>query len=84
MDEESFERLSRRALNAVELCDRILEMIEEEVPRGARAKAVDFFNSVEESVKEVRETIKKTGEVTKKQSRALENWSEAVGKWVPD
>ena len=67
---------------AIDQCDAILEMIEEEVPERAWDKARDFLESVQTGVAGVRETIVRTNRVTDKQQTALDNWERAVDKWV--
>ena len=67
---------------ALELCDEILRMIEEDVPERAHDKAPDFFEGVEEKVKSISETIEQSGQATDRQIAALENMQAAVSKWI--
>lgn len=65
----------------LELCDRILEKLED-APDHAWDKAYDFFESVETKVKGIRETIEKTGSMTLRQKEAMENMESGVDKWI--
>lgn len=70
------------AREATKQCERILEMIEDDVPEAAKEIAPAFFESVEKSVEDVMETIERSQRVTEKQADALDNWEEGVGKWI--
>jgi len=69
-------------LQAIQQCDRIVEMIDDDVPDEAKDRASDFFEDVREKVIEVQDTVTSSGHVTSKQQRALDNWEAGVAKWI--
>jgi hypothetical protein len=62
---------------ADQLCDEILEMIDEIPERGE-----NFGASVMAKVEDIQKTIKETERVTSGQLTALENMKEGVQKWI--
>lgn len=66
----------------LEQCERIIELIDDEVSDRAKDKAGDFFEDVREKCVEVSATIEKTGVVTPGQAKALAGWEEGVRKWI--
>ena len=65
-------------------CDEIVELIDDEVPEGAKAKARTFFEDVRAKVMSVQETIERTGRVSSAQVSALEGWEAGVRRWIRD
>lgn len=68
----------------VELCEEIVEMIDDEIPDHAWNKAAEFFEDVRAKAIGVRETLGRTGWVSEGQERALNNWRDGVRKWIHD
>lgn len=67
---------------AKQLCDEILDMIENEVSEKAKDTAQDFFESVEEKVKNMQEWIEKNNHVTPKMVDSLKGMRSGVQKWI--
>lgn len=67
---------------AVEQADRILELIDEDLPERAWDKAAEFFEDIQTKVKAVKLTVEQTSTVTDRQQAALDSWEEAVRKWI--
>jgi hypothetical protein len=63
--------------DALEQCERIIEMCGEMPERGE-----DFATSVEEGCREVMETIQGMNHVTPDQQRALDNWEGGLSRWL--
>lgn len=70
--------------DALELVGTILDLIEDEVPDWAKEKASDFFEDVEEKVREVGKTIEARGMCTERQYNALQGWERGVRGWIKD
>lgn len=68
-------------VEALELADEIIEMIEDDLPEDAYSKALCFFDSVLERTKEIKETIECAEDVTPGQVEALENMHTGVKRW---
>jgi uncharacterized protein YbjQ (UPF0145 family) len=68
---------------ALDQAERIIEMIEEDLPEGKYLQAQDFFDDILEQVRDVHGKIDRFREVSKGRQRALDNWEEAVAKWLP-
>ena len=69
-------------IQAIQKCDEIVDLIDEDVPESAHDKAGEFFESVREGAVEMQETLEETQEVTPAQRSALENWEAGVRKWI--
>ena len=69
-------------MEAIQQCDTIVEMIDEEVSEKAKAKAGEFFEDVKAQVTDMQETLVNASHVTVNQQRALDNWEAAVAKWI--
>lgn len=69
---------------ADELCDEIIDMIEEDLPEGAYDKAPDFFEGVLEKTRSMQRSIQDRHSVTQPMVNALENMKEKVGNWFRD
>lgn len=69
-------------MEAIQQCDTIVEMIEEEVSEKAKDKAGEFFEDVKAQVTDMQETLVTASHVTVNQQRALDNWEAAVAKWI--
>lgn len=67
---------------ALEQADRILTLIEDDLPERAWDKAAEFFEDVQQKVADVRATVERLQRVSEPQLRALDNWEAAVGKWI--
>lgn len=67
---------------AIDTCEEILRVIEEDVGERALDKAGDFFEGVETRTKAIMETVTRTGHATLNQQSALNNMLAAVNKWV--
>lgn len=67
---------------ASELCDEILRMIEEDIDEKARDRGIDFFDQVEEKVKNMQEWIDEKQHVTAKMISALESMKAGVANWI--
>lgn len=75
--------LSVEVQDAIEQCQRILDLIED-APEWALDKAPDFFEDVGEKVADVCATIEKLGRVSDRQLNALNGWENGVRKWHKD
>lgn len=67
---------------AQELCDEILEMIHSDLSEKAYLKAQEFFDSIDEGVKDMQERLERGMEPTESQMRTLDNWHHGVSKWI--
>ena len=67
---------------ALNLCEDILELIEDEIPDAAWDKASDFFEDIKEKVESVQENIESNERATAAQITALRNWKSGVCKWI--
>ena len=72
------------AEEAVELCDEILDMIEDDIDEKAYDRGFDFFSSVEEKVKSMKIWIEENNKVTPKMVSSLESMKSGVAKWIKD
>lgn len=70
--------------DAIELCDEILGMIEEDIDEKAYDRGFDFFSSVEEKTKSMKIWIEENEKVTPKMVASLERMRDAVAKWIKD
>lgn len=70
------------AIQAIQQCDEIVELIDEELPQKAWDTAPELFEDIREKVASVQETIQNSGEVTERQQNALDNWEDCVRKWI--
>ncbi len=68
----------RQADDAIERCDNILKLIEEDLPE----RAEDFGESVAEKVRDIRAWIEENDHATENQRKALENMEQAVLRWI--
>lgn len=67
---------------ALEQSERIVELIDDEVPDWAKDRATDFFEDIREKAVSVGETISRTKRVTESQQNALDGWERGVRKWI--
>lgn len=72
------------AKEAIELCDEILDMIEDDIDEKAYDRGFDFFSSVQEKVKSMKIWIEENDKVTPKMVRSLEGMRDGVAKWIKD
>lgn len=63
--------------DAIEQCNRIMEMCNEVPERGE-----DFAYSVQQKVQEISETIEESERVTEAQQIALDNMESGVSRWI--
>jgi len=68
--------------DALAQVERIQDTIEEEVGDYAKSKAGEFFEDIEQKVKDVGQTIERTNRVTEAQQKALDGWEAGVRKWI--
>jgi hypothetical protein len=67
---------------ADELCDQLVEHIDELVERDTlNSEGLDFCESARETIVGIQETICRTGRVSLGQERALRNTEGAINKW---
>jgi len=69
---------------ALEQCDTILELIENEVPERAWDQGADFFEGIRERAKEMSDWIEEHEHVTPKMAKALDGMERGVRKWIRD
>ncbi len=67
---------------ALNKCQEILALIEDEVSEKAKIDRAEFFESVTDGVKGVHETIERENKVTDRQQRALDGWEGGVRKFI--
>jgi hypothetical protein len=67
---------------ALEQSERIVELIDDEVPDWAKNTATNFFEDIREKAVSVGETISRTKRVTEGQQNALDGWERGVRKWI--
>lgn len=67
---------------ALEACERIGDLIDDELPEAAWDKASDFFEDIKDKVGDMEETIRRLERVTPAQARALENWEAGIRRWI--
>lgn len=70
--------------DAIELCDEILGMIEDDIDEEAYDRGFDFFSSVEEKVESMKIWIEENDKVTPKMVKALEGMRDGVARWIKD
>lgn len=62
-------------------CDELWQKIED-APAGVWDKAFEFFESIQEKVKNIGESIRKYKKATQNQMDAIENMESGVDKWL--
>lgn len=70
--------------DAIEQCQEIIRLIDEDVSERALDKASDFFEGVREKVADIEETITEHQHVTARQQQALDNMESGVRRWIRD
>lgn len=70
--------------DALDQCETILNLIDEDVPEWAWDKSPDFFEKIQERVRSMSDWIEDHEHVTEKMADALDNMEAGVRKWIKE
>ena len=69
---------------ALDQCETIIELIDNEVPDHAWDTSPDFFESIREKVNSMSEWIEENEHITPRMQKSLDGMEQGVRKWIKE
>ena len=70
--------------DALNQCETITELIDNEIPEWAWDKSPEFFEGICERVGSISEWVEEKEHITQKMADSLDNMERGVRKWIKD